>query len=238
MSKVGLLLGLMLSLLALEGRAAAFPVVFEASQRAVLSADRSGTLDRVVVSEGSVVKKGALLARLGSAELVLLRKRQEASLRFLNGQLTNAVRLRKNGLAGLDEENRARMERDLSRADLKILKRQISESSIRAPFAATVVAKLAKAHEWVQEGQPVVELVNTHRLRAVANVDVAAAVLLKRGDQHRFQLPDLRTSVLGKVTALVPDVDVRSNTMKVMWQIETQPQGLLAGMKGTVELGN
>ncbi len=238
MGKQNLLLGLILSLLALPSWAVSFPVVFEASQRAVLSADRSGTLDKVAVSEGSVVKKGALLARLGSGELVLLRKRQEANLRFLNEQLSNAVRMHKNGLVGRDEASRARMERDLSRADLKILKRQISESSIRAPFAATVVARLAKAHEWVQEGQPVVELVNTHRLRGVANVDVAAAVALKVGDRHRFQLPDLGLAVVGKVSALVPDVDVRSNTLKVIWQIEKQPKGLLAGMKGMVEFGN
>ncbi|NOY62256.1 MAG: efflux RND transporter periplasmic adaptor subunit [Gammaproteobacteria bacterium] len=210
------------------------PVVFEAVNRAVLSAERSGVLTKLNFKLGDRVKSGTILATVDSGELKLLKKRAALSLKFLDGQLDNLLRLEKKGLATLDEVNKVRMERDLTRADIAIIERQMAQSRIRAPFAATIVKRHTRAHQWVTEGQPVIELLDSKHLRATANV--SASVNIKIDDQHHFRVDDIGASVSGTVIAVSPDVDVTSNTVQVVWRIEQGARGLLAGMKGWVQL--
>ncbi len=213
------------------------PVVFEAVNRAVLSAQRSGVLVKMSYDVGDSVKKGAVIARVDTGELALRKKRTELGLKYLNSQVTDITNLKKKGLATNEDLQKSLMERDVTRTDLEILKRLVSKSSVRAPYACVVVKKHMQAHEWVTEGKEVVEVVDTTKLRAVANMQSSLAVGLKKGDKHEFRVSDLNITVSGTVAAVVPDVDELSNTARVVWTVEKPGKDLVAGMKGEVSIG-
>lgn len=214
-----------------------FPVVFEAVNRAVLSAERAGVLVKMGYDVGDYVKKGAEIAKVDTGELALRKKRATLGLKYLNKQLVDLENLKKKGLATNEDVEKARMERDVTQTDLDIVKRMVSKSSVRAPYNCVVVKKHVQAHEWVTEGKEVVEVVDTKKLRAVGNIPSALAVGLKKGDKHGFQVPDLNITVSGTVSAVVPDVDELSNTARVVWTVEKPGKELLAGMKGDVSFG-
>ncbi len=214
-----------------------YPVIFEAKQRAILSAERAGVLTLLNVDVGSRVKKGAIIAKVDPGELGLKKKRAELALRHLNVQVKDLSNLKKRGLATNDDLAKAIMERDVTKTDIDIIKRQISKSYIRAPYACIVVRRLAQPHEWVTAGQPVVEIVSLNKIRAVANIPADIAVKLKKNDKHVFYVHDIDSEVNGIVFAVAPEVDERSNTAQIIWTVEKDDKNLLPGMKGEVRIG-
>ncbi len=215
----------------------AYPVIFEATQRAILSAERSGVLVTLKFDVGDSVKKGRLIGKVDTGELALQKKRSEFSLRHLDIKVKNLEKLSQRGLTTTDELAEARTEKDITYTDIKIFERQIANSQITAPFECIIVRRHVQRHEWVTAGQSVVEVVHPGKLRAVANIPSRVAVQLKKGDPHTFEVHDLGISVAGTVSAVVPEVDELSNTAQVIWDVGKAEQNLLSGMKGEVRIG-
>ncbi|MDM8538033.1 efflux RND transporter periplasmic adaptor subunit [Desulfobacterales bacterium HSG17] len=197
-----------------------YPAIFDAKNKAVLSAERADVLKSLKYDVGDIIKKGKTIAKLDTGELGLRKKRSELALRHLDVQVKDLTNLRKKGLATNEDAAKARMERDVTRTEVDIIKRQISKSSIRAPFNCIVVRRHVQAHEWVTAGQPVIDVVSLDELRAVANIPSHLAVKLEKGSTHTFFVNDLNAEVKGIVLAVAPDVDERSSTTQILWTIE------------------
>ncbi|MGB0721690.1 MAG: efflux RND transporter periplasmic adaptor subunit [Gammaproteobacteria bacterium] len=215
---------------------AGYPVVFEAEERAVLSAERDGVLVRFDADVGQRVKKGSILARVDAGEPALMAKRAKKSLEFVQSQVENLKRLNARGLSTNEELNKAQMEAAVTQTDIDLYTRQIIHSRVHAPFNGIVVRRLTQPHEWVKAGQPVVELLDPDHLRVVGHIPSSQAVLMRVGSTHEVHVPDLATRVPVKVKAVTPAVDEQSNTVKVVWSVTKQAPGLLAGMKGQLLL--
>lgn len=213
-----------------------YPVIFEAKQKAVLSAKRAGVLTLLKYEVGEDVKKGNTIAKVDPGEPALLKKRATSQLTHLQTRVSELARLNQQGLATNKELADAKMELDVVRTNINIYERQISDSYIRAPFTGRIIRRHVKAHEWVTDGQPVVDLVDLSAIRAVADIAADVAVTLKKGDVHSFYVPDLAAEVDGSVLAVSPEVDERSNTARVIWEIKKGDLALLPGMKGDVRI--
>lgn len=233
----GMMLAVMLLYAPIAGaQQEAYPVIFEATQRAILSAEIAGVLTGLKYDVGNAVKKGSLVAQVDIGDLGLRRKRSELSLRHLTVKVTNLERLMQRGLTTEEELAQAQMERDIANTDIQIFKQQIGKAQIIAPFDGVVVRRNVHAYEWVTAGQPVVEIVSPASLRAVANIPSRVAVKLAKDATHNFEVHDLGISVSGTVQAVVPEVDELSNTAQVIWKLDKPPKDLTAGMKGEVRI--
>lgn len=214
-----------------------YPVMFEATRRATLSSERAGVLDKLTVDVGSYLKKDAVVASVDAGDSGMRRKRSETAMAHLDRKIQELTKLNKSGLATNEALETVRMERDLAQADIAVYGREIAQSVIHAPYACVVVRRRAQTHEWVTAGQPVVDVVNLEEMRAVANIPSHLAVRLKPGTTHALYVHDLNAEVTGKVLAVAPEVDERSNTAQVVWTIQQAENRLLPGMKGEVRLG-
>ncbi len=214
----------------------AYPALFEAKQKAVLSAGLAGSLTSVKYDVGDHVKKNAVIATVDIGDLALKKKRSELALRHLDVQVRDLTNLKQQGLATNEDLAKSKMEQDVTRTDIDIFRRQLGKSTISAPFNCMVVRRHVQPHEWVTEGQPVMDVVNLDEIRAVANIPAHLAVQLKKNSVHTFFVTDLNAEVTGKVTAVAPEVDERSNTAQVIWTVEKGNTSLLPGMKGEVRI--
>lgn len=227
--------------LAVPGLASAaeeFPAVVEAEVRAVLSAEREGVLTRLGVDAGDRVDRGGEIAEVFHRNLVLQKELREANRDYLRVQLENLERLRGRGMTTDEELARVRMELAVNDKEIRIVETDIGRSVIRSPFPGVVVTRISQPHEWVRPGDPVVELYDPRRLRFVADIPADIAVNLETGDVHEFFFPALQTELRGTLRVFVPQVDVRSNTVKIYWEVERRPERLIPGMKGVLKLGS
>lgn len=211
-----------------------FPVIFEAYERAVLPAQQAGKISSMSVNAGDPIQKGQILAEIDHRQLVLEQKRLEARRVFLQKKVANLSVLNTKGLSADIDLLQIRQERAMAEAESAIVAVKIDESKIKAPFDGFVIKRHVNPYEWTTLGQPVLEVLDTKKLRVVAHLPAEAAVRLEMGESYNIYVPDLETSVEGVVSAISPSIEVKSNTVLVMWSLNTLPPKLRAGMKGTV----
>ena len=182
-----------LVLMASWASAEQYPVVVEAESRAVLAAELEGVLTYLEVDVGDPVKNGAVLAEVYHQDRLLHRQRLEATRTYLEVLVENLTRLNEKGLATDEELAKAEMDLKVNAKEIEIVESQINRARVRAPFSGTVVIRHIQPHEWVQPGQPVVEIYDPRKLRVVADIPADVAVSMKAGDKQ--SLSRFRTSV-------------------------------------------
>ena len=125
-----------------------------------------------------------------------------------------------------------------------------SKYTIRAPFDGYVVNKMSEVGAWVQQGAPIVEIVQLDQMDFVFNVpqDLVSEI------QSTFDpnIPDLEIQIAidgveqtfaGKITAIIPQADLRSRMLPIRARFDNVLMGgqplLKPGMigRGKVALG-
>jgi RND family efflux transporter MFP subunit len=218
-----------------------FPAVIEAESKAVVAAEREGVLMELHIDVGDRVKKGDLIATVFHKDMLIKKQQYEATRKFLTRMVENLTKLNEKGMATDDEKAKAEMDLAVNLKETEILQNMIDRSQVRAPFSGVIVNRQIQPHEWIRAGQPVSEMYDPDKLRIVADIPAEIAVGLKSGRTDTFYFPDVKQDVKAKFKLSFPQVDVRSNTVKIYWVVEPAERKkahLVPGMKGVLKLGS
>jgi RND family efflux transporter MFP subunit len=212
---------------------------------ASLSPRVSGLVAAVRVDAGAAVKVGDVLLELDAELARLALARADAALAEARAQQAEAARLR--------EEARQQVERRLvpetrlhaAEAELRIAtaavdrlqaeRRQqaeiVARHTLAAPFPGMVSRKLAEVGEWVETGTPVVELVDTQRLRLDVQAPQERYYQIAPGAPVEVRAGALNGRVFaGRVAAKVPVKDPSARTFLVRVAVEDAGGRLTPGM--------
>lgn len=180
----------------------------------------------MVAEPGTVVQQGEPVALIDKAPLLLQRAEQEALLqraeinvRQLESQLRRQRELHGSRVVSEFELEQTQADRDLAISDANITRvriRQIDDqvrrTEVRAPFTGVIVSRTHRGGEDVARGQSLAVLTD------IVNMEVRAFVPLKHlprtvvGDS--ISVFAAETSYDGRIRALVPTGDVRSQTFE------------------------
>ena len=183
---------------------------------------------QMVREPGTFVNKGDTVAQIDSRSLLLQRAEQEALLqraeinvRQLESQLHRQRELGGSNLVSEFEIEQTEANRDLAISDANITKvrirqidDQVQRANIRAPFAGLVISRAHRAGEDVARGEILAQITD------IQNIEVRAFVPLKHlprttvGDA--IEVFATNTSFEGRIRALVPTGDVRSQTFEAL----------------------
>ena len=179
-----------------------------------------------VAEPGTIIREGEPLARIDKRALLLQRAEQEALLeraeinvRQLESQLRRQRELQGSSLVSEFELEQTEANRDLAVADATIIKvriRQIDDqvrrADVLAPFTGIVINRAYRGGEDVARGEVLAQLTD------ITNMEVRAFVPLKHlprtvvGDTINVFAGSVAFE--GKIRALVPTGDVRSQTFE------------------------
>jgi RND family efflux transporter MFP subunit len=180
----------------------------------------------MVAEPGTIVQKGEPVARIDKRPLQLQRAEQEALLqraeinvRQLESQLRRQRELQGSNLVSEFELEQTEANRDLAISDANITRVRIQQiddlirrADVRAPFTGVVISRAFSGGEDVARGAILAQLTDIH------NMEVRAFVPLKHlsrtvvGDEIAVFAAD--ASLSGRIRALVPTGDVRSQTFE------------------------
>lgn len=207
----------------------------EPVRQTALAFERAGRLLDLQVQEGQVVKNGAVIARLDSRSLRARRQEQRASRRALetdrelavleskrqrklkgdgyaSGQAVDAARLR---VAGLDAR--------LAQIDAAMMATRIdlTKTILRSPFDATVGELFYERGSALAAGAPVLTLFDQAAPQVRVGVPPNLTRGLKSGDQMMLQIDN--KPVPARLVNLRPDLDARTRTVGVIFEISSPP---------------
>lgn len=190
-----------------------------------------------VAEPGTFIEKGQSIARVDDRPLLLQRAEQEALLaraeinvRQLESQLRRQRELGGSNLVSEFEIEQTEANRDLAISDANITRvrirqidDQIRRANVRAPFAGVVINRLRRAGEDVARGEVLAQMTD------IQNMEVRAFVPLKHlprttvGDMIEIFATD--ASFSGRIRALVPTGDVRSQTFEARIDLPASAAG-------------
>jgi RND family efflux transporter MFP subunit len=235
---------------ALERRS--FPGRAQATQEVELSFRVQGPLIGLPVKIGDKVQQGDLVARIDPRDFEVQLRNADGQLQRTNANLDRAsseykrlqgIRRKDPQLVSEVQLERAREAFELASADTNALQATVDAASdeladtwLKAPFDGTIVSRYVENFEYIQSQQPVLRLLDSHRI------------------EFLFSVPETMISMVGGVTNMrvrfdaFPDLELPAELYELGTEasaitrtypvtvIMDQPEGvqILPGMAGRV----
>lgn len=210
----------------------------EAEENLMVSSKMPGMINSIRVKEGDVVAKGQVLAvmddevlkksidevKAGLEQISVLFEKQKSLWDQKIGTEVQYLTL-KNQKEGLENK-------------LVTLKAQIGQAQVTAPFSGVIDAVFAKAGSMAAPGVPLMQLVNTSKVKAVAKVPDSYVSYIKQGDKVLVNLPDLNKQVEASVSYVGRIVDPMSRTFKIEVMIAAGNPDLKPNLLAMVQIND
>ncbi len=116
------------------------------------------------------------------------------------------------------------------------IKTDLDKTVIRAPFAGAVVDRPVEVGEWIDVGDPVVEMVDLRTVLVRVNVPETAFPYLSVGSPSGVWIDALQRRFAGTVKHIMPQADPNAHTFPVEVEVDNRDGLLASGMFARVTL--
>ncbi len=208
----------------------------------MITAQVSGQVQSVPVTENTAVGAGAPLLNIDPAEYQLALAEAQASLRTAEAQYRETTLFDEritDAAVRAERQKAARAKSGLDRAQVAVdkAKLELSRSRVRAPFAGRVANVKVQPGQWVRPGDELMTIVELSRVKVEVQVLEGQIAFLSPGRSARVHFaafPD--ESFTGRIETINPIVDQETRSARVVVSVPN-PQGtLLPGMYARVSL--
>lgn len=236
--------------------------LLEAQSVVKLAIATQGTISRLPVERGDLVKVGDLIAQLESdVELAMLEaaqlradsdaliKTRRAELELASGKLGRVRELARRNVASpqqLDEAiaeakvaalalDQAIFERDVAVVEARRMRASIERRVVRAPVSGVIVKVDQRVGEMADPSRPVAEVAETHVLRVEAFLPVEAYALIQPGMTAEIKVHEpISVTRLAQVVMKDPQVDAASSLFQVSLRLPNASREIPAGLRCSI----
>jgi RND family efflux transporter MFP subunit len=203
---------------------------------ALISAEVSAKVDKLPFAEGARFRAGEALVVFESsvyrAQADKARAQSEAAERIV----TAYRRLAEQGSVGQLELLSAEARAAEAKADKELTQVMLSKCTVSVPFAGRVGELRIREQQYVQSGQPLIEVIDDSTLELEFITTSASLAWLRVGQKFAVKIDETGKSYQAVLTRIGAKVDPVSQTIKLAASIQSGNAELLAGMSGTIDL--
>jgi RND family efflux transporter MFP subunit len=205
-------------------------------QFTTIVSEMNGKISKLPLREGESFAENQLLVSFDCGL-------QEAQLQKIQAQLqiaerkydTNRRLLERGSVSKVETENSA-SELEKVRAEVKELTILVSKCHIEAPYKGKVVEQKVRAQQFVQAGQPVMEILDNSMMELEFIAPSVWMSRIKVGDQLQIRIDETGKSYPAKITRIGAKIDSVSQTVKIAAVIDGEFIELSPGMSGTITI--
>jgi len=204
--------------------------------QATLSSRIQGTIDKLLVREGTKVSKGQVLIKLDSRDLQADLARANADVENAKAHLDRMDQLYTQDAVSKQEMENATRAYLVAEANHKVVAAQLSYTVVKAPFDGVITEKKVEAGELASPGQLLLKIEDPRRLRLEATVAEGDLKSVSNRDKISVVIDALGEDVvIGRVSQILPAGDPQTHTFMVKVDLPNTP-GLRTGMFGRFQL--
>jgi RND family efflux transporter MFP subunit len=203
-----------------------------------LSAEVTGRLI-TVADVGTLLAEGETVAeiedtvlRLQNTELQAQVARAEARLRFLENEEKRFSQLAESNLAAATQLDLTIADRDVARGDLAVAKSRLEQNNdqlrrtrIKAPFGGVVAERLSRPGERVEEGTPVVRLIDQDHLEVIARAPLEYFSYVQPGQRLAVRAESRQASGVVRTVVAVGDENTHQFEIRLDLDSDLFPVG-------------
>ena len=196
----------------------------------------SGRLVQLNIAEGRFVNKGALLAKLYDADLQAQLKKLQVQLEIAKTNEDRSGQLLKiQGISKADYDASLLNVNNI-KADIDIIKTDISRTEIRAPFSGKLGLKNISPGAYVTPATVIAVINQTNQLKLDFSVPEKYTNNVKPGQTVTFTFEGADKKYSAKISALESSVAENTRSLKVRSIIQSKDEKLLPGAFAKVQL--
>lgn len=201
-----------------------------------LSAELAAKISRIPLKEGERFKEGQLLVQFDCALQAAQLDKAKNQLQVARNTSEGLSRLSQLNAVGRVELRNGEAEVRKAMADVNYLQAMNDKCTVTAPFAGMVAEEKAREQQFVQAGQPLLDILDDSILELEIMAPSRWLSWLKPGHPFTVQIDDTGKSYPVKLLRLGARVDPVSQSVHAVAVIDGQFPELMAGMSGSIRL--
>ncbi|MDP2140066.1 MAG: efflux RND transporter periplasmic adaptor subunit [Gammaproteobacteria bacterium] len=201
-----------------------------------LSSEIGAIISRIGVREAGAFQRGDVLLSMDCSL-------QQAQLQKAQAELTSAevvlaanVRLDQLNSIGKLELDLARVAQAKAKAEVQISETLLAKCDVIAPFSGRVAVQHVRERQYVQPGEPLLEIFDDSQLELEFIVPSHWLSWLHEGYVFEVSIDETGRAYPAKFSRIGARADAVSQTVKVAATIDGNYNELVAGMSGTVKV--
>ena len=207
------------------------PGSIEAWQTLELLAKVNGTVEEVLVTEGDRVETGATLVRIEEDDYRIALQSAQASWTLAKAELERVRVMHAKGIASQAEMESLSARFHTAQAALDDAKLRLSRCTIKAPSAGVVRRLDAKPGLLLSIADPVAEILELGRVKAVVGIPESDVVAVRELDTIKLTIQALDGRILmGKRHFLSPAPESNAHVYRLELAVENSDYSIFPGM--------
>ena len=208
-----------------------------ANESVELKSEVDGKVERINFREGQRVKAGHVLFVIEGAKLAAQVGQAEAQFNLSQANLKRSEALVQNQTISKQEYDQAVSRYQSDKATLELVRQELSDATIRAPFSGTIGARLVSPGQVVAKGTKLSTLIDSNPMKVEFTVPERYAGKLKKGLKVGVKVaPHPGQEFQGRVYFVSPEVDSQTRTVLVKARIPNKKGKLSPGFFANLDL--
>lgn len=206
--------------------------MIKSGEEAVIASRMTALITALPLEAGQTFSRGQLLAAFDCSQMRAQLAAANAAAAAYGKTYSTNVELDQYKAIGINEVAVSKANLGKAQAEAQAIRAGINQCSITAPFAGTVVERMAHPHDVAGAGQPLMKIQGAGDLEVELIVPSKWLTWLKPGSPFTFAIDETGGTVQGKIARLGAAVDPVSKTMRVSGTIVVSGT-VVPGMSGT-----
>lgn len=207
-----------------------------APQSATLSSELAGRVAALPLREGDAFAAGDLLLQLDCRLYQARHSKAEAERNQARTVHTVNTELDRLGSVSVLDLQIAATQLAVAEAELAIMDALLERCEITAPFSGRIAERHARPHQYIAEGEKVLEILNDDRLEIDMILPSPWLRWLRVGQTFRLTIDETGQTYQAQVSRIAPRIDPVSQSVKIFGLLDNPGRELRAGMSGTAQL--
>jgi RND family efflux transporter MFP subunit len=199
-----------------------------------IAAEVGAKISRIAVPEGAGFRAGQLLVSLDCSLQQAQLQKARAALAAAERTFSANKRLEELRSIGKVELEVSEAEVSKARAEVSLMNVALGKCKISAPFSGRVAEQRVREQQYVQPGQPMLDILDDSVLELEFIVPSHWLAWLKTGYPFQVRIDETAKSYPAKVLRIGARVDPVSQSVKVTATIAGSFKELISGMSGKV----
>ncbi|GHU67869.1 MexH family multidrug efflux RND transporter periplasmic adaptor subunit [Bacteroidia bacterium] len=198
--------------------------------------ETAGKITNIYFQEGTLVKKGDLLAKVNDKPLQAELSKLQAQISLAEDRVFRQKALLEKDAVSKEAYEQVTTELAKLHADIDLAKARIAQTELRAPFDGVIGLRQVSEGSYASSATVVASLTKIIPLKIEFSVNERYANLVRQGTHILFQVPPGLEKYSARVYAVESRVDLKTRTLKARATYPNAGGRLMPGRTASIEI--
>ncbi len=200
-----------------------------------LTFETSGKITEIHFTEGSMVQKGQLLAKINDAPLQAELKKLKAQLPLAEDRVYRQKTLLDKDAISQETYQSVNTELEKLKADIELVQSRLDQTELRAPFSGLIGLRQVSVGAYASPTTEISKLTKISPLKLEFSMNENQVAQIKTGSNIKFTVANDLNEYSAVLYALESQLDPKTLTLKARARYENADGKLKPGLSGNIE---